>query len=350
MSELETAIRKNKGTASALAGKDVSISRSQAETDIALKEFEALRERQQQALGGGKTQAINFKQTLVGQPALKPEPSGTIMNTLLAAAITFVLSCLVILITEFLNLSLKSPGLFKKILPQQLLASVGRQKLRKKDVFTFFAADQTPKHQKRYGSLINEINKLRFEIEKSGKRILLVTSTQPKQGKSTIVKLLAAAFGKINKKVLVIDANLSNNTLTGGAESVTALETIEVTADVKAEDLVKMAAVTTAENVWLIGCNGTGNAIEEVLPSNHLLKNRDLLLAAFDYVIIEGESLNNHIGSKELSGFADGVVAVFSAKAILKYPDEESINFLNSLDKKYVGNVLNKIEKGDMDI
>ncbi len=61
---------------------------------------------------------------------------------------------------------------------------------------------------------IENLRKLRYEIEHSGKHVILFTSTKPQEGKTTMVEALAYTFSRSRKKILLIDANFSNNNLT----------------------------------------------------------------------------------------------------------------------------------------
>ena len=54
--------------------------------------------------------------------------------------------------------------------------------------------------------------------------------------------------------------------------------------------------------------------------------------------------LNDFSDSKELTEYVDGVVAIFSAKHIIKQIDKESISFFKSLNGKFCGSVLNMVE------
>src|SRR6202012_3597329 len=58
------------------------------------------------------------------------------------------------------------------------------------------------------------IRKLRFEVENSGKRILLFAGTKKGEGKTTLIQMLAFRLSLNKKKVLIIDTNFSNNDLT----------------------------------------------------------------------------------------------------------------------------------------
>ncbi len=108
---------------------------------------------------------------------------------------------------------------------------------------------------------------------------------------------------------------------------------------------VKNAAVEVRGGaVYIIGCGGGDYTPSEILPSKHLLMHLQKLTEVYDYVFLEGPPLNDFSDSKELTEYVDGVVAIFSARHIIKQIDKESINFFKNLNGKFCGSVLNMVE------
>src|SRR6202012_3608728 len=70
------------------------------------------------------------------------------------------------------------------------------------------------------------IRKLRYEVERSGKRIFLFASTKKGEGKTTLIQMLAFSLSLNKKKVLIIDTNFSNNDLTVQLDAEPILEKI----------------------------------------------------------------------------------------------------------------------------
>jgi len=74
------------------------------------------------------------------------------------------------------------------------------------------------------------------------------------------------------------------------------------------------------------------------------------LTAYYDYILLEGAALNEHSDSKELSKYAEGIIAVFSADTTINQLDKESIQFLNGSGDQFLGSLLNKVEEESIDI
>ena len=70
----------------------------------------------------------------------------------------------------------------------------------------------------------------------------------------------------------------------------------------------------------------------------------------YDYIFLEGPSINEYSDSKELIDYVDKVIAVFDANTNLNPLDKESISYLKSIKEKYLGSVLNKVQLKDLSV
>ncbi|WP_315820626.1 tyrosine-protein kinase family protein [Paraflavitalea speifideaquila] len=183
------------------------------------------------------------------------------------------------------------------------------------------------------------------------KKIFLVTSTKPQEGKTTLIEALANSLSLTRKKVLVIDANFSNNSLTRKFEGKPTLEQFTFSGQGNVMDKFwGITSMTNIPNTNLVGCAEGNHTPSEVLPKNHLLENLPKIAESYDFVFIEGASLNKHADSKELAAWVDGIIVVFSAKSSLGQVDKDSIQYLNSTGDKFVGAILNNVESRNMDL
>src|SRR6185312_7590725 len=126
----------------------------------------------------------------------------------------------------------------------------------------------------RGSSMFRELlRKLRFEMEFSGKKIFLFTSAKPGEGKTTIIKALAYSLSLSHKKVLIIDTQFPNNTLTREFEAKPVLETFTTTeAGFVGDDVISMATETSLPGVYVIGCEGGEYTPSEILKPGNLLE------------------------------------------------------------------------------
>ncbi len=293
---------------------------------------------------------FNFKQILLGQPPIKPEPARGLLILSIAGLSMFFLSVLFIIILEILDSTLRTPTIFKNETRLPVLSSVGHIELDKKSLQEYF--DFTPRSDREDNNmfLIENLRKLRYEIERSGKRVILFTSARPQEGKTTILESLAHTFSMSKKKVLLIDANFSNNTLTRDFSAKPTLITFSMKGPEGVEKIWNITTVTKIAHIDVIGCAEGNYTPSEILPKNNVLDHLDKLKQHYDYILIEGAALNTHADSKELADFVEGLVVVFSAKNSLRESDRESIEFLKNQKGKFIGAVLNNVDEQNLDL
>jgi polysaccharide biosynthesis transport protein len=337
------------GLTSSGGGEEVILRAQEDELRIASQEYEQLKKSSQAALDLDLNPVNNFKQTLVGQPAYKPQSSKRSLILGLSGALMFFLSTFIIAGLEFLDTSFKTPSIFQRATKLRLLTSLNKIDLKKRSVADYFHINGDTDKPEEEMMYVENLRKLRYELENSGKKIFLVTSTKKGEGKTTIIESLANGLSLTKKKVLLIDCNFSNNTLTRKFEAKPTLEQFSINGHANAVDSFwSITSMTTIPNTDIVGCSEGNHTPAEVLPKSNLLENLPRIAESYDYVFIEGAALNNHADSKELAKYADGIIAVFSARSVLKQTDKESVQFLKSTGDKFMGSILNNVDIASM--
>lgn len=330
-------------------GDQVILDAQERDLRIASQEYEQLKRSVQASLDLDINPQNNFKQILVAQPAFAAEPSRRSLVLGLCGMLMLFLSSFIIVALEFFDSSYKTPSIFQRAAKLKLLSSLNKLNLKKKPLKDYFKENDPDDVE---GALfIENLRKLRFELANTGKKIFLVTSTKPKEGKTTVIEALANSLSLTRKKVLVIDANFSNNTLTQKFEAKPTLEQFSFTGQGNVMDKFwGITSMTAIPNTDLVGCTGGNYTPSEVLSKNNLFENLPKIAENYDFVFVEGAALNNHADSKELAAWVDGIVVVFSAKSSLGQTDKDSIQYLNSTGDKFIGTVLNNVEANNMEL
>jgi len=329
-------------------GDQVILDAQERDLRIAAQEYEQLKKSMQSSLDLDINPQNNFKQILVAQPAFVAEPSKRSLVLGLCGMLMLFLSSFIIVALEFFDSSFKTPSIFQRTTKLKLLSTLNKLNLKKKPLQDYLKDNE----KEGEGALfVENLRKLRFELANTGKKIFLVTSTKPQEGKTTVIEALANSLSLTRKKVLVIDANFSNNTLTRKFEGKPSLEQFNFSGQGNVMDkFLGIKSMTTIPNTDLVGCTEGNYTPSEVLPKNNLLEHLPKIAEHYDFVFIEGAALNNHADSKELSASVDGIIAVFSAKSSLGQIDKDSIQYLNSTGDKFVGTILNNVEANNMDL
>lgn len=320
------------------------------EIEIATLEYTSAKERLTMASNISDAGVSNFKQTLFGQPALKPEPSKRLIMMALAGFTGVTLSAIFFIFLVYIDQSIKTPSQFQRQTGTELLGTINFVNLKAtnlKEQIVQMELEETNR-----GNVFRELlRKLRYEIESSDKRIILFTSTEPQQGKTTLMQALAFSLSLSKKKVLLIDTNFCNNDLTVYNDASPSLEQFSsLDQSPEFSDVQKIISKTGVEDVDIIGCKGGDYTPSEILPKNHLLNFLPDFLKIYDFIFLEGAPLNGYTDTKELAQYADGIIAIFSAKEEIEQADKESIKYFKTVKTKFLGSVLNKVDDKDLNL
>lgn len=336
-----------RNNASTYASKEARIAALQQEVALATQEYQDAQEKYNQALDMSLSSASQIRQVLYGQPAIEPEPSQRLILTALAGLSTFVLGALIIGFLGYIDVSLKDPASFARRVGTHLIGTVNYINFKNSSLSRIFSSIVSVKDRGTHeDSIFKELlRKIRFEIERTNQKTFLFTSTKPQEGKSILIIALAHTFSLSKKRVLIIDTNFPHHTLTKYFKASPSLEDFVTGKRFTSEESKAYVTQTGIPSVDIIGCTGGNYSPLEIFSSEDLEALINHLSQSYDYILMEGPSINKFSDTKELALFADKVIAVFSAKSVLRQADHESVDFLQGLGDKFMGSVLTQVEK-----
>ena len=350
IASLQGQIAALKGEVNSISTEGQTAESLKKEWDMANKDYLDAKQKYNDATDMNGASVSNFRQVVTGQPAIEPEPSKRKIIIAMAGTAALVTTMLIIILLTYLDSSIKTPIVFQKTVNLKLISMVNFMDLKNKNLSDIVSNKEKATNQNdrtNFNAFRESIRKLRYEIEHSGKKVFLFTSTKKGQGKTTLIQALSYSLSLSKKKILIIDTNFCNNDLTVQLNAEPILEKIvPYKADGKALlDQVKIFSKNVNEGtVFAIGSEGGDYTPSEVLPRENLLHHLDALTAEFDYVFLEGPPLNDFSDSRELAQYVEGVIAVFSAKHIIKQIDKQSIAFFKELNGKFSGSILNMVD------
>jgi uncharacterized protein involved in exopolysaccharide biosynthesis/Mrp family chromosome partitioning ATPase len=315
-----------------------------------------------EAEGSTKTASLgSIKIAIKGQPADEPESKKTAITTIFAFVISLALCVFGIIFGEYLDTSIKIPSIFQRQTDIKLIGMLNdlqpsglnaKEIVKIEDIFT-----EEPDEDIQETTFRELIRKLRFEVENSGGKTFLFTSTKQQEGKTTVLWALACSLSTNKKKILIVDTNFMNNSLTQLLNANPSLENSMINdldheyIVTKQENIVsKIKHIPHIQNVDIIGCEGGNYSPSEVFPERKFSGQIITLASKYDYIFLEGGALNLYSDSKELANYVDKVIAVFSAKSVIRPADKESIAYLKSLKNKFVGAVLNRVDIDNLEL
>lgn len=324
------------------SGKSIMTQSLQKDVELAMSDYNNAKAkydlaRNNLALGS------QFKQILFGQPSLTPERSKRLIIIALAGAVTLVLSVLVIVLIEYFDVSVKMPSHFQKQTGLKVLNVTNWVNLKKYTVLEVVSKEAS-KEERRKNTFRELVRKIRQSLGETDKKVILFTSTEHGQGKTTLMQALAYSMSLSKKKVLLIDTNFCNNDLTVQLNAKQIMEEYSSKEPLDQKNIESLIIQTKIAGVDAIGCKGGDYSPQEVLPPGNLLEHLEELKEHYNYIFLEAAPMNAFTDVKELIDYADGVITIFSAESVIKPADSDAIEYLKNLNGKFQGAILNKVE------
>ncbi len=276
-----------------------------------------------------------------------PEGSKTLVMSVFAGALAFSFCMVILFGLAYLDTTLKNPGRFQRMTNIPLIGYLNKLKYDNLDLQTFF---NQKSHDPDLETFKQLLRKIRYQLEQNNAKRVLITSTKQQEGKSFLIISLAYSLSLTNKKVLIIDTNFKNNTLTDMLKQTTQenlLSNTKLIGDAQLGDEFVTTGIisrTSHSGIDLIGSKGGYNSPSEIFAGKNFDKLLDSLELTYDYIFLEGSSMNDYSDTQELVEYADHVIAVFSSESHLGSVDKENLTFLRNLEEKLLGGVLNRVD------
>ncbi len=186
-----------------------------------------------------------------------------------------------------------------------------------------------------------------FVTRNGQSRKILVTSTIPDEGKTSVTINLAISLIQTGKKVLVVDADLRNPSLhiylNMKRERERGLSTA-LTGGVQLEDCI---AETLLGFDIVYGGPIPPNPVE-LVTSKEMEQLLDAALEQYDYVLCDAPPVGVVTDAAALSTLCDGVLFVVRQKLTKKGQVLAAVHKLKSVNAKILGVILNHYDMSDM--
>lgn len=332
---IQAAIKHTNAQLNTIVPHEAVVQQYESDIDVAQKEYlEILAKYNQTSLDANYV--AQPKQTESAMPGVA-EPSKKMLLVILSGIIAFVFCLIVFFLLYFFDDNIKIPeDLANKtgvpVLGYLNLLSSSTIDLRR--VWTDSRIDEETYHFR------NLLQSIRFEIdsEMHGSKILLVNSLVNGEGKTFLSTNLAYAYSLVNKKVLLIDGNFYHPSITQSVKSRIFIEDYLTGA-------IPGFASQSSYKITVLSNKGGDISLFEVASESLIREKIDRLRNAFDIIIIEASALSTLNKSKEWNRFTDKIVCVFEANKKLKGSHAANTEYLKSLDGKFIGWVLNVVNK-----
>lgn len=173
-------------------------------------------------------------------------------------------------------------------------------------------------------------------------RLLLVTSAQPSEGKTTTSYAIAKSFARVGKRVLLIDADMRRPAIhkIAGIANRTGLSSVLVGETTLADAVVS----TELEGLSVLTGGPIAPAPAELLSSPRMAALLEQVDATYDLVVLDSAPILGLADSTELASLVDGVVVVVEADRSRGAQLRGALRRLRATDPTIVGAVLTKYD------
>jgi succinoglycan biosynthesis transport protein ExoP len=308
---------------------DATVKTYEFDIDIASKEYlDVLNKYNQTNLQSNFS--IKLMQVEVATPDIA-QPSKKMLLIGLSGLISLILCLLVLFILFYLDDNVKEPADLVSRTQLPLLGSLNLIKGPKPDLRKLWDVEHRNKMQ-HFKELLRSV---RFEIDQElkGGKILAVTSLGTGEGKTLVTTGLAYSYQAINKKVLLIDGNFNNPTI-----SKTLLPQLFI------EDYFRSSTYIerNGNTISVLGNHGGDTSLLEINDEEHIQSVFNDLKSRFDIILIDLPPIDSLNKSKEWLLFSNKAVAVFEGNKNIPKGQNQYVDYFKSLHGKFAGWILNK--------
>lgn len=172
-------------------------------------------------------------------------------------------------------------------------------------------------------------------------KVIMVTSSEPGEGKSTTAGNLALCLAQGDKKVILVDCDLRKPSLHKKFKVSNIIGLSDVI--IGKEELVT-AIHRYNKNLVILTSGKIPPNPSEMLSSKTMTVLLEELKNNFDYIILDTPPVQAVTDSQILSTKADGTIIVVKAERTKKDSVENSINLLKKVNANIIGTVLNGVD------
>lgn len=306
----------------------------EADTNRSL--YEGLLQRLRELNASAGITASNLTVIDVAAPPQKPSSPKLLVNLALALLLGLVTAVIVIYIRDQLDDRIRTPEDVESKVNLRLLGVTP-----KIDDSSPKEAMDDPKSplSEAYGALRTA---LMYSTPTGLPKLLLVTSAQPSEGKTTSSYAIARGFARTGKRVLLVDADLRRPSVhkIAGVGGKLGLSTLLI-GESSLQDAV---ATTDVAGLTVLPAGPIPPSPAELLSSPRMAALLEEFERNFDLVVLDSAPVLGLADSPELSALADGVVMVIEADRGRGGQLKAAVRRLRALRPVILGAVLTKFD------
>ena len=171
-------------------------------------------------------------------------------------------------------------------------------------------------------------------------KVIVITSSDPEEGKSTTAGNLAISLAQSEKKVILVDCDLRKPSLhkTFNISNVYGLSDVLIGEETFEKSIEKVGELT------ILTSGKVPPNPSEMLASNAMTKLLERLKEEYDYVILDTPPTIAVTDAQVLSTKADGTIVVVRAEKTKKDSVKNTISLLKKVNANIIGTVINGVD------
>lgn len=262
------------------------------------------------------------------------------LNTLLALATGIILSLGLAFFCEYLDTSVKTPEQLAQITALPYLGSVYHFMSGKKEQELKMLVEPHSSIAEAFRTIRTN---LLFTFMGEEKKIILITSSGPMEGKTFITANLAVALAQLNKKVLIVEADLRKPSLRRlfANDSTPGLSNLLLKEKIDADHWP--AKKTIIENLDLIPSGDTPPNPADLLGSERMERFLSLVREKYDFVLLDTPPASSISDALILGQKADGIIFVVRRGNVEKGILRDVLEKFSRMEAKLLGIILNDV-------
>ena len=282
---------------------------------------------------------------ILTEPVISSVPSNQFAyrsNIVKGLAIGFALGMVWVLIYAFLRQTVRSPGDVKHLLNQNCLGVL--------PVVTF------KKHNKEINrsvlltnhligdAYLESFRTLRNSLLNLPKKhqVIMVTSVAPGEGKTSVSINLALSLAMMNKKVIIIDADMRNPNV----GSRFGLKSDDVSSESSKEGKISRLHIKSSISLSVLNFNSSVHSMWKFLEIDYLTSLLEQLRSHYDYIIIDTSPLGITSEPAVVAQVADAAVVVIKPDTIRTSRIISIMDTLQTSGVEILGCILNGMQTG----
>ncbi|QXQ05059.1 polysaccharide biosynthesis tyrosine autokinase [Sphingosinicellaceae bacterium] len=276
---------------------------------------------------GIETSNVSLVDEAKGAPLVRPNVA---FNLGAGLILGLVIGLLAAFICEFMDDSIKTPDDVSHKLRLPLLGAIPKVATGERIVDKITTGK---------GAIVEAYLSVRTSIEfgtsTGAPRTLLIASTGESEGKSTTAFALAIAFARTGRRVLLVDADMRQPSMTVTRDEHFGLSNLLAGSN----DFKSAVFTTSTENLWVLPSGPVPPNPAELLASPRTAETIAMLQDMFDMIILDGPPVLGLADSPLLSSLAEGTVFTIEA-GTRRLAARRAIARLEGADAQILGGLL----------